>query len=86
MFIVESKLRSIVRNELKKVLFEQDIAPVDSETGVINVELPQDEEQTKITMSAEQIAQIASEIADTDNEIEIEPQQINTYLSERKIK
>lgn len=94
MFIIESKLRNIVRNELKKVLFEQDIASSDSETGTINVELPQQEEDVKITMSAEEIADIATEIADSEPDLELasSPQvtlsskEINDYLNERKIK
>lgn len=78
MFIVESVLRNIVKQELKKVLFEQE--------AIINVELPQDEEETTITMNAEEIADIASEMAETESDVEITPEQINTYLSERKIK
>ena len=78
MIIVESMLRNIVRQELKKVLSEQE--------AIINVELPQQEEEATITMNAEEIADIASEIADSESEIETTPQQINTYLSERKIK
>lgn len=72
MIITESKLRSIVRNELKKVLSEQEVSLAHSEQGNINVELPQDEQETKVTMSAEEIAQIANEMAETDSEEEIE--------------
>jgi hypothetical protein len=78
MIIVESMLRNVVRQELRKVLSEQE--------AIINVELPQDEEETTITMNAEEIADLASEIADSESEIEVTPEQINTYLSERKIK
>lgn len=78
MIIVESILRNVVRQELRKVLSEQE--------ATINVELPQDEQETTVTMNAEEIADIASEIADLESEIETTPEQVNTYLSERKIK
>lgn len=86
MIIVESVLRNVVRQELRKVLFEQE--------ATINVELPQNEEETTITMSAEEIADIAAEIADSRPDLELAstPQvtlsskEINDYLNERKIK
>ena len=86
MVITESSLRSIVRRELKKVLFEQDIAMAHSGGGNINVELPQDEEEVTVTMSAEEIAQIATDISQgTDLEQETNKAEIESFLANRKI-
>jgi len=86
MLISESAIRSIVRRELVKFLKEQEETSVDSENGSVNLELPQDEEETKVTMSAEEIAQIALDIADSDEPTELESSEIENYLNERKRK
>lgn len=86
MFITESKLRNVVRKELKRFLLEQDVPLYPSEEGNINLELPQDDEQIKITISAEEIAQAANQLAEEPSEEEVmttlEP--IDVYLNERK--
>jgi len=86
MLISESAIRSIVRRELVKFLKEQEETTIDSENGSVNLELPQDEEETKVTMSAEEIAQIALDIADSDEPTELESSEIENYLNERKRK
>jgi hypothetical protein len=86
MIISESAIRNIVRRELVKFLKEQEETTVDSENGSVNLELPQDEEETKVTMSAEEIAQIALDIADSDESTELESSEIENYLNERKRK
>lgn len=86
MFITESKLRNVVRKELKRFLLEQDVSLYPSEEGNINLELPQDDEQIKVTISAEEIAQAANQLAEESSEEEVmttlEP--IDVYLNERK--
>ena len=86
MIITESKLRNIVRNELKRFLFEQDVSLYPPEEGSINVELPQDEREIKVTISAEEIAQAANELAEQPSEEEVmtTPETIDAYLNERK--
>ena len=86
MIISESAIRNIVRRELVKFLKEQEETTVDSENGSVNLELPQEEEETKVTMSAEEIAQIALDIADSDESTELESSEIENYLNERKRK
>lgn len=86
MLISESAIRNIVRRELVKFLKEQEETTIDSENGSVNLELPQDEEETKVTMSAEEIAQIALDIADSDESTELESSEIENYLNERKRK
>ena len=87
MLISESAIRNIVKRELVKFLKEQEeMAITDSDSGVVNLELPQDEEETTITMSAEQIAQMALDIADSDESIKIQGSEIENYLNERKRK
>jgi len=86
MLISESAIRSIIRRELVKFLKEQEETAIDSENGSVNLELPQDEEETKVTMSAEEIAQIALDIADSDEPTELESSEIENYLNERKRK
>jgi len=71
MLINEFQLRNIIKQELKKVLFEQEVFFNTSEQGTINVEFPQDEREAKITISAEELAEIASEMA--EKEINQEP-------------
>ena len=87
MLISESAIRNIVKRELVKFLKEQEEMTItDSDSGVVNLELPQDEEETTITMSAEQIAQMALDIADSDESIKIQGSEIENYLNERKRK
>jgi hypothetical protein len=88
MVITELSLRKIVQRELKKFLFEEDIAMAHSGGGNINVELPQDQEETTVTMSAEEIAQIATDISQ-DSQINPDSQSneadIDSFLANRKI-
>jgi hypothetical protein len=86
MIITESKLRNIVRNELKRFLIEQDVSLYPPEEGNINVELPQDDEQIKVTISAEEIAQAANQLAEEPSEEEdmTTSEPIDVYLNERK--
>ena len=89
MVISESSLRSIVQRELKKFLFEQDVSMAHSDGGNINVELPKDEEETTVTMSAEEIAQIATDISqgsEIDSEEQPNEADIDSFLANRKIK
>lgn len=89
MVITEPSLRRIVQRELKRFLSEQNIVAAHSDGGNINVELPQDEEETTVTMSAEEIAQIATDISQ-DSETNLQSQtnkaDIESFLANRKFK
>ena len=87
MIITESAIRSIVKRELIKFLNEQEEVSVESDNGIVNLELPQDEEETSITMNAEEIAKMALDIADSEEEpVEVQGSEIENYLNERKRK
>ncbi len=86
MIISESAIRNIVKRELVKFLKEQEETNAESDGGIVNLELPQQEEETTITMSAEEIAQMALDIADTEDTIEVQGSEIENYLNERKRK
>ena len=87
MLITVSAIRSIVKRELIKFLNEQEEVSVESDNGIVNLELPQDEEETSITMNAEEIAKMALDIADSEEEpVEVQGSEIENYLNERKRK